>query len=438
MRSKKILITAILIAFTLPLTFSLYAEESDQSFSGTFRIGYRLVDTSGTYEKYKEDFNLDDGVRLFNLNLHYTPQGDLKKLVDRFDLNVYNFGGDPFETFGLSIKKKNTYRFQYNRRKSTYFYSDQRQEGGHLFDLHTFNFDRESDSGSLKVYLGDKINLYMNFDRYSKEGESITTFDINRVEFEFDKPIKQESKEVAIGLDVHLNRFSFLFEEKILEYESTNSLFLPGAADGGPSARYPSALNYFNLNQPYDIESNTHTFKFNARPFNSLLVSGSAQLSNQDTNISLLDESDGTDYFGRSFTIDNSGNGSFERDIKLYDLDISLLLSNKLALIGAVRRHTFDQTGSFTVNNEAESQEFEFETTGFEGGLQYQISSDFALTLGYRNETRKLENLETVTYEEETQRDGIFGNLKLNLSKVIKITLDLQTGSIVDPYTLAG
>ena len=433
---KKILLSITLIVFVFPLILSLQAEENN-TFYGSFMFGYRFVDTAGTVNKYKEDINLDEGPRLFNFNLSYTPEGALKNLLDRIDLNVYNLGGDPFETFGLSIQKYGKYKFKYDRKKAVYFYQDMNEvDGGELYDLHSINFERTMDSGLLKILFSKNIDLYLNFDRFTKKGKSITTFDINRIEFEFDKPIEEESREVAVGIDVNLGRYSFVLEEKIQDYETTNSLFLPGLADGGAGARYPSTLNYFFLNQPYDLKTYTHTFKFSARPFDSLFIAGSAQLSNQDMDLTYSEDADGLDYLGGFFSYSYSGTGSFERKIQLYDLDVSYLLFDKLAIIGAVRYHDFEQDGSLTIDSVEESAVLNFDTLGFEGGVQYQFSPKIGLTLGYRHEARKLDGLETVTFEKKTKRNGFFENLKLDFSRSFKLTLDHQRGYYNDPFTL--
>ena len=81
-----------------------------------------------------------------------------------------------------------------------------------------------------------------------------------------------------------------------------------------------------------------------------------------------------------------------------------------------------------------------FNTLGIEAGLQYQLSSKLGLTLGYRNEKRKLksEELETVDYESDTTRNGIFGNLQWTPSRTLNLSFDYQHGSYDNPYTLTS
>jgi len=399
-------------------------------------IGYRMVDTSGADYKYQEDINLDTGLRLFNFSLHYTPSVKFKNLFDRIDLNVYNFGGDPFETLGLTVQKFGKYKFQYDHKKSTYFYHDLHEVSGGHFDPLTFNFERIMDSALFEMTFGEYVDFYLNFDRYTKKGDSTPILDINRIEFEFDKPIEEESNELALGLDVHVKRYSLLFEERIHKYENSNSLFLPGYANGGPGATYLSSLNYLYLNQPYDFWTYTHTLKINARPLDNLLIKGSGQISDQDMNLSYSEDSDGIDYTGVPFTESFRGQGIFNRKIQKGDFDLTYLMSNKVAIVGAARYHKFEQDGTLTIDGSSESAALNFETLAFEGGLQYQFNPKLALTLGYRYETRDLEGTETVTNETESIRSGFFGNAKWDFRQYFKLTIDYQRSYFDGPYTL--
>ncbi len=436
MGRKKILRAFLGLALAFSLSLSLGAQSK---FYGDFLFGFRIVDTAGPGAdyKYKEDYNLSGGARLYNFNLSYTPENGFKKLFDRLDIRMYNLGGDPFETFTVTLQKHGKYLMQYDRRKSAYFYHDLNLgDGGKPYDLHTFNFDRLRDSGLAKIRLAEKADLYLSFDRYAKKGASTTTFDINRVEFEMDKPIQEESKEIAVGLNLHFNRYSFVIEEKFLNYKNENSLFLPGYADGGPEAVFPTSLNYYFINQPYDLKSNTHSLRFNARPWNRLFLTGSAQVSQLNMDLDYSEQAMGVNYLNRKFQYSYAGTGVFDRKIQLYEVDASFTLLRKLTLVGGVRYHIFDQTGSLAVGNEKESIDFGYDTLGVDAGLQYEFSPKLALTLGYQFEDRNLDGFETATYEFDTIKNGAFGNLKWNLSRMFKLTLDYEHSQYQDPFTL--
>lgn len=438
MRSKKIILPVLLAAFVFTLAFSLQAQDENKGLTGNFKFGYRMVDTEGALTKYKEDFNLEKGIRLFNLNLHYTPTKNLEKMFDSLDLIVYNFGGDPFESFGLTVKKAGLYKFQYDRKKSTYFYDDQTIADGALYDRHTFDFIRYIESGYLTVNVNKFVDLYLNYDRYTKEGESVTTFDINRVEFEFDKPVKEKSRTVSVGANLHVNRFSVLLEGKKGKYTNENSLFLPGIAGGEAGAHYPSSLDYFVINQPYDLETDTFTLKASANPFNNLLIAASGQWNTQDMNLNFSEGAIGTDYLGYNFENAYQGSGSFERKFNLLEADLTYLLFDKLAIVGAVRHNDFEQSGSMTIGSATENQALGYDTTAVEGGLQFSLSSKFAITGGFRWEERKLSGLETVEFKDETSRSGFFGNIKANIFRGFSLTMDYQDGNTENPYTLIG
>src|SRR4030067_2880921 len=200
MRTKTILLSFLGIVLALGFGSSLQAQGK---FSGDFLFGFRFVDTSGpgAQYKYKEDINLRRGARLSSFNLSYQPDNGLKKYFDRLDVRVLNLGGDPYESISVGLQKYGRYKMQNDRRKSSYFYQDlTRTEFGALYDVFTFDFDRVQDSGTAKVWLTKGINLYFDFNRYPKKGVSTTSLDVQRAEFELEKPAQEDSREAALGL----------------------------------------------------------------------------------------------------------------------------------------------------------------------------------------------------------------------------------------------
>lgn len=425
------------VAFVFSLAPTLEAQSSN--FYGDFLLGYRYVNKSGpgANYKYREDYNLRSGARLTNFTLSFSPDNGLKKFFDRLDIRMYNLGGDPYENITVAMQKYGKYLIQYDRNKSTYFYHDLNLgDGGIPYDLYRFDFDRVRDTGLAKVWLTGQADLYLSFDRYTKKGDSRYPRDIERLEFQMTGPIQEESKEAAVGLDLHFNRYSFIFEEKFLNSKIENRTFLPGYLDGGPNAEFPTALYYYFLNEPYEIKSNTSSFRFNARPISRLFLSGSAQLTQLDLNLDYSERAKGVNYLDRYFQYDITGTGKFERNFQLYGLDVSYNLFDNLSIVGAFRYHNFDQTDSLEISGETESQDFGYKTLGVDAGVQYQFSPKLAMTLGYRYEDRNLDNLETVTFEFDTVKNGGFGNLKWDVSRALKLTVDYERSQYTDPFTL--
>jgi hypothetical protein len=436
MRKKNIRLSLLGIFLALAVASSLQAQGQ---FRGDFLFGLRFVDTSGpgAEYKYKEDINLQRGARLSSFNLSYAPDNGLKKYFDRLDVQVLNLGGDPYESISVGMQKYGSYQVQFDRRKSTYFYQDQtRTEVGALYDLFTFDFDRVQDSGTAKVWLTKNVNLYFDFNRYTKKGDSTTSLDVERIEVEFNKPVQEESREATLGVDLRFGNYSVVLEEKFLDYKNENSYFLPGSADGGPEAEYPSSLNYFYMNQPYDLTGNRHSLRFTARPSNRLLVSGSGQLYNLDEDLNYSESASGLTYLNRNFQYDYNGTGRFDRDMQLARVDAHYLLSNRFSLVGAVRLDNFDQSGELTIDGEITSQDIGYKTWGADAGGQYEFSPNLILTLGYRFENRDLENLETVDYALDTTKNGAFGNIRWDFSRTLKFTLDYEHSGYQNPYTL--
>ncbi len=433
---KRLALIIFGLIFSLVPSFLCLQAQTASSWKGLFLFGYRIVDTSGAYSKYREDINLEKGARLFNFALTYQPQGNGAKIIDRLEINLQNFGGDPFETFNLQVNKIGRFSFEYNRKKAAYFYQDLHQAAGSLYDPHSFDFDRRSDSGLFRLILSRQLNLTLGYERFSRKGKSTPTLDINRVEFEMEKPLEEDSKLGSLTLNFHTKPFSIVLEEKIHDFETTNSLFLPGYADGGPFSPYPSSLNYFYLNQPYSFRSYTHSLRFNLRPFSSLLFSGSAQLINLDMDLDYQERASGLDYLGWQFAYELEGKGKYSQDWQLYDLNASYLLFNRLALIANFRYQKLEQEGEMVMEEERESVNFGYNTLGLETGIQILFSSRLDLTLGYRREQRNLEELETATYEDKTTHQGLFGHLRFEPSKIFRLSLDYQRANIEEPFTL--
>ncbi len=210
-----------LLALVASAAFPGAAQSNEWSLFGGFQVGLRSVDVDGREEKYREDWNYDDGPRLFNLNLELVPPDELRERFDRIEIDLTNFGGDPFETARFSIQKYARFRFDFEHRMSAYFYDDllvPRAEADPLLsnagDLHRFDLERVHDAARFKLWLTPTAQLDFTLDRFTRKGRSTTTLDVERDEFELEAPVDESSKTASLGFEFRWEKLTLVFQKR--------------------------------------------------------------------------------------------------------------------------------------------------------------------------------------------------------------------------------
>ena len=441
---------ALLVIALLP-TPQATADEGqagDGNFSGRFLVGYRNVDIDGSITKYREDLNLDDGPRLFELNFDYEAPEESRHL-DRLQLDVTSFGGDPFETLRFSARKHGRYDLKYHRVKSDYFYADtilpvalSQPSLSNAGDFHTFDFERVRDTASFGFRFNQRAKLDVGFERFTKRGEATTTLDVQRDEFELDQVIDESYNQFHVALELTWPRATLILQEEVRDFDNAVEIFLPGLSLG-EDPEDATILDFFFLEQPYSLESIQHTVRLNAHPNDRFLIRAAASLQNLDLDAEASERSQGIDFAGRPFTTDLAGGGDIERDSDLIDVDVSYLIGDRVALIGGVRRHHFDQTGAYLFGGDPASGSWDVETTGAEAGIEFHVTPRLSLGGGARLENREamhatlgggLDSSDT----EETEHTGFFANLAWRPSKAFRLDLEVEDSSYDDPFTLSS
>ena len=425
------------------------AQNAPDSFSGRFSLGVRGVDVDGSKQKYAQDINLDDGPRLFDLSFVFSPGEELNGLVDLIEVDMSNLGGDPFESIHLGVRKYGSFNFKFDRRKSEYFYDDilvppalASIEGSTGGDFHSFNFQRVRDTGELAIDLSPVAKLRFGFERFTKVGESVTTLDIERDEFELNKPVDESLNAYTIGFQYAWDKVTLVAEEAIRDYENTTELFLPGFSEGANTDDL-AELAFFFLDQSYDYDSVQHTVRVMARPSARLELGFALSLQDLDLDMDAAETSQGIGYTGAPFTTDVAGPADVGRDMGLYDLDLSYLINDRLQFVGNIRQQSLDQRGVLAFGVDSGQGLWDMETTGLEAGVAFAVSSDLTVTAGWSNEQRDTvigtdSGGGLITEVEEQERDGFFTRLAYNPSAGIKLTASLEDNSFDDPFTLAS
>lgn len=143
--------------------------------------GYRLVDIDGAKGKYKEDYNLRSGLRLFNLRVDGLAETPADTPLDRFHLEVDTPGDEPLSTFRLTAADQKLYDLRVDFQRSKYFYDvpqlfeapvagDVRTD-----DLHAFDFVRTNGAVDLSVHAPHLPTLLFGYHLYERDGNAVST-----------------------------------------------------------------------------------------------------------------------------------------------------------------------------------------------------------------------------------------------------------------------
>ena len=438
-------LSALLLALVAPVTGE---EQSEGTFSGEFSLGLRVVDTGGAERKFKEDINLEDGPRLFGLRFDLVPSGGNRRYADRIELDMTNFGGDPFETLHFGARKYGAYNLRYDRVKSDYFYNDvivphdlsnvSTSDGG---DFHTFDFERVRDTAKLDVNINQASKITFGFDRYTKRGDSTTTLDISRDEFELDQSIDESLNSYTGAYQYAWDKVTLVLQGRVRDFENAVEIFLPGFSEG----ENPDGANvdFFFLDQPYDFTSLDQTVRLMARPTSRLDVSFVGSFQDLDLDLHATESSQGIGFDGVPFTTDRSGAGDIVRDLEQFAVELSFEASPRIALVGKVREQSLDQDGNFPWGGELNEGDWTLDLSGFELGIDVAVSPQVNLAAGLVEESRDVNYAWAVEGEgnggeKTTDNSGYFASLAWRPSKAAELTVDVENNTFDDPFTLSA
>ena len=414
---------------------------------GQIMLGYRWVDVDGAERKFREDLNQEDGPILYQLDFDLVPEGE-DRWADRIELDVNDLGSRAFETVHLGIRKYGAYTFKLDRRRSEYFYEDiivppelanvRASTGG---DFHHFDFERVRTRAALELFLNERAKLSFDFDQHTKDGESTTTLDISRDEFEADRPIDETLQTSTLGFSYTWDKATLILEERLRDYENVVEVFLPGFSEGETPG--PATLDFYFFDQPYDYESREHAVKVLARPNDRLDVRFGAELHDLSLNLHADERSQGIDFRGNPFSSIVTGSGDIDRDLELYDLELTCNLNDRVAMVGSVRTYSLEQTADSTLGSDVNEGQWDIETTGYEAGFVFFLDHGFTLGAGLMLENREVsfrqfENDDGITVDDaETDNDGYYVNALWKPRKGFELSAKIDVNTIDDPVTLA-
>ncbi len=423
---------------------------------GRFDLGFRWRDSRGNENKFFEDLNYRTGPRLFDFDLNVTPTTD----EGPFDiLSVDATGlGDPFQSFGVTLKEYGRFNFRFRRNESQYFYRDtllphdladiDKSTGG---DFHTFDFNRVNDRIDFDFNFSRRAKVFVKLNRQTRLGESTTSLDISRDEFELDRPLDETKSDYTVGFEIYLDQGSVYFDQTYRDYESDGRVFLPGASLGENAAPDdPTELFFYEQLLPFDFTMPQTTAKLNVRPTERLTVNAGLVLSTLDAQFTEQEVARGIQFTGAPLDTFERDEGDLRRTTKLTDIDVMYDINTHVAAIGGFRYSDLEQEGEFRLPDVSQPTRIEIATGTLEVGAQMYPTEAVTVTAGYRFEDRDTRFVEGLAFADiadpghdgglhvETSQNNFFVTGVLAPARHVNFLAEYERGSYDNPFTLVA
>jgi hypothetical protein len=207
--------------------------------TATVASGYRLVDIDGSKDKYREDYNLRSGGRLFLFTLDSEAREPGKAPLDRFHLEVDTPGDEPASRFVLDAANRALWDLRVDFNRSKYFYEvprlfDATVPGDlRLDDLHDFDLIRTNGIAELRLHPKGLPTLILGYRLYQLEGDGTSTVLVpGGGNFLVQAPQRQVTNVGSVGTEFTALGTGFFLEQQYRRVSRTYGLHGPTDPNG--------------------------------------------------------------------------------------------------------------------------------------------------------------------------------------------------------------
>jgi hypothetical protein len=241
------------------------APSTESWITGSVDFGYRwLTNVNGNFQQYRSVVNLGEGPKLFGIDI--TIQNASKRLFDRIDARAYGWGGDPYSTAHLDMRKTKIYDLNVDYRNIAYFnaipsFANPASPRG--FDEQSFDLHRRNVAATLDLFPGGHILPYLSFERNSGYGHGIETWN-NESSNEYAVPmlLRDSTDSFRGGVRVEFNRFHVTVEQGGTRFKDDDQAFSRIAERGdNTTPLFGQTLQLTGLNQAYGIRGTSNYTK---------------------------------------------------------------------------------------------------------------------------------------------------------------------------------
>jgi len=439
------------VGLGLALVMPVHAADEpsgDYDLSASVTAGYRLVDIDGSKDKYREDYNLRSGGRLFTLAADGTARDPATAPVDRFSLLVDRPGDEPVSTFHLAAADERNWDLRANFVRSKYFYAvPQLFENpvpgdARLDDLHDFDQIRTNGSVDFRLHRDGWPTLILGYRLYRLEGDAISTvFEPAGDTFLVRAPSDTRAHVGRIGTELRAlgTDVSVIQEYRRVIRDVGGHGPTPGAAAGLDPDDDVTLARYETFGSEH-VDAPTTIVRLRRPVGDALELTGIYLYSHADLDADWTTQDVTTDGDTRSATRPLR-HGTATLDSHVADVGATYRLSDRVRLHASYRfderaqRGDLDQRGDGAAFSIGTGDHLRLNRTTIDA--EVEARRDLVVRLGLRYAWRDA-NLSSGTGAVSTQTLGAIADVRYRPWSAVDLFVRYESAQVDDPYRSAG
>jgi hypothetical protein len=345
-------------AFVLLLAAAARAEEAAGPIPGyaldtTVSAGYRLVDIDGSKAKYREDYNLRSGGRLFTFETGGHARAPETTRLDRFHLEIDTPGDEPVSHFRLSAADRSLFDLRASFTRSKYQYAvPQLFEApvagdARLDDLHDFDLMRTNGAVDLTVRPPGLPTFLLGYRLYDRHGDATWTPRIpNGDTFVVPAPIDSTTHVGRLGTEFNALATDFFLQQEYRRIDRERDLRSEAGIDAGLDPTDLSTLTFYRRDQTEHLDIPATTMRVRRPLGEAAELTGAYLYSHADLDFDVTRQRQGTDDTGAPSPFGARGGGDAALDTHVADAGASVRVAERVQLSASYRFDERTQNGS--------------------------------------------------------------------------------------------
>ncbi len=424
------------------------AEEERTAMVGQVELLYRSVSVDGSRDKYNYDFaGLDGGTRLGSTFMEW--QNSDSEYLDYARVDLLGLGGEPFESAGLKMGRKDKYKLSFTHTKQRYVYD--------LFDVtndvdgNAWDTDNRRTGLDLTLHVTPKIDILLQYSDLERTGDGR---EIRRVRdgefFSLERPVDFQVRRYGAGFDMQAGPARIYFLQEFRRYEDQQDFF--SDFNNGLDATNSTTIDTLRWIQNDRGEAHLTTLRFftplGERVYLAASVYGTL-IGDEEVKSRVSQNGSGTDSGGSPWNwVDGFSEADIKQDTIVGEIDLSVAIVRAFGVSVGFRslkqdarsNGSKDLTASGSLSSLASDYDYSMNTATIM--LEGDPTSTFRYGIGYRIVDRKLDR--SASRSQSGQRNADFesdGDTSAVLSLAwrplpwMRFEGQIEEGSVERPFT---